>query len=253
MADIRLSQLPAQGIATGNHLVATTGTVTFKVLANATNTASTVVIRDASGNAGFNGITGNTVTAVNGNFSGTVTAGFLKGDGSQLTNLPVSDGVPVGTIILYGSIFPPDNYVTCDGRALSRSTYNSLYSIIGTSFGSGDGSTTFNVPDMRGRVPVGVGAGAGLTNRVMATRLGAETHQLTANESGLRDHTHRQSYGGCFRSAGGCESSNRSAQGGSSTAGSLTTQGVNGGAQNALTAHNNMQPSIVLAYYIKLT
>lgn len=55
----------------------------------------------------------------------------------------------------------PDNFVIFDGRAISRSTYARLYAALGTTHGVGDGSLTFNLPDMRGRVPAGVDAGAG--------------------------------------------------------------------------------------------
>jgi len=249
MADIRVSQLPSQAVGNNNFLIGTTGSVTFKVLTSNANTASSVVIRDAYGNSGFNAVNCNNVNAGRGDFTDTVKAAYFEGDGSKLTNLPITDGVPVGTIILFGSIFPPNGYITCDGRAISRSTYNTLYQAIGTNFGRGDGTSTFNLPDLRGRVPMGVGVGPGLSNRVIATNLGAETHLLTANESGIRAHSHHQTYGGCFRSAGGCESSNRSAQGNGGTQGGLIT--ANNAASNALATHNNIQPSLVLAYFIK--
>ena len=63
--------------------------------------------------------------------------------------------VPVGTILLYASVIPPDDsWLLCNGQSVNRSTYAELYHIIGTTFGSSS-STTFNVPDMKGRVPIG--------------------------------------------------------------------------------------------------
>lgn len=76
----------------------------------------------------------------------------------------------VGTIMEYAGIFPPDGWVVCDGRALSRTVYEELFDAIGTTYGNGDGSTTFNIPDMRGRVGVGtnstytLGSNGGTTN-----------------------------------------------------------------------------------------
>lgn len=72
-------------------------------------------------------------------------------------------GAIAGTIMEYAGIFPPDGWVVCDGRALSRTVYEELFDAIGTTFGSGDGSTTFNIPDFRGRVATGVGTCDGVT------------------------------------------------------------------------------------------
>ena len=66
--------------------------------------------------------------------------------------------VPVGVVLPYGGATPPNSlYLLCNGAAVSRTTYAALFAILGTAFGAGDGSTTFNLPDMRGRVLVGKG------------------------------------------------------------------------------------------------
>lgn len=65
------------------------------------------------------------------------------------------DTLPIGSIIPYGSTTAPVNWLVCDGSAVSRTTYAELFAVIGTSFGAGDGSTTFNLPNYKGRVPVG--------------------------------------------------------------------------------------------------
>lgn len=65
-----------------------------------------------------------------------------------------------GAIFMWPTNVAPSGYLALDGSAVSRSTYSVLYSMFGTTFGAGDGSTTFNLPDMRGRVPVGLGAHA---------------------------------------------------------------------------------------------
>jgi microcystin-dependent protein len=63
--------------------------------------------------------------------------------------------VPIGAILAWPGATAPTGWVLCDGSAISRTTYATLFAAISTSFGSGDGSTTFNVPDLRGRVMVG--------------------------------------------------------------------------------------------------
>jgi microcystin-dependent protein len=66
--------------------------------------------------------------------------------------------IPLGIVLPFaGSASPSGEWLLCDGAAVSRSTYQALFNTIGTAYGSGDGSTTFNLPDMRGRMPVGKG------------------------------------------------------------------------------------------------
>lgn len=67
----------------------------------------------------------------------------------------VGDTLPIGAIVPYGSTTAPTGWLVCDGSAVSRTTYSELFAVIGTSFGAGDGSTTFNLPNLKGKVPVG--------------------------------------------------------------------------------------------------
>ena len=75
-------------------------------------------------------------------------------DMNEIKNV-VNNNTPVGSISLYAGSTAPTGWLICDGSAVSRITYADLYSVIGTTYGSGDGSTTFNVPNLKGRVPVG--------------------------------------------------------------------------------------------------
>ncbi len=100
----------------------------------------------------------------------------------HLTNHPSGGAAVVGSLIMWVGAAAPSGWLLCDGTAISRSTYATLFAIIGESFGIGDGSTTFNLPDFRGRVPLGVGQGTGLTQRAMADTGGAETHTIIASE-----------------------------------------------------------------------
>jgi hypothetical protein len=89
-----------------------------------------------------------------------------------------------------GSVAPNSDWLICDGSAVSRSTYATLFSTIGTTFGTGNGSTTFNVPDMRGRMAIGVGTGSGLTARTLNGTGGVESVTLTGAQSGTSAHGH---------------------------------------------------------------
>lgn len=77
---------------------------------------------------------------------------------------PAPAAVPTGTILAYGGTSAPSGYLLCDGSAVSRSTYAALFAVIATAYGAGDGSTTFNVPNMVGRFAFGKAAsGTGST------------------------------------------------------------------------------------------
>jgi microcystin-dependent protein len=90
---------------------------------------------------------------------------------SKLATSVANALVPVGSILPYGgSSAPNSSWLLCYGQAVSRSTYSSLYAILGDLYGSGDGSTTFNLPDLRGRVPVGLdNMGGSAANRIQRT------------------------------------------------------------------------------------
>src|SRR3990167_2474748 len=100
------------------------------------------------------------------------------------------DDFPVGSVIQTGRTTAPANWLLCNGAAISRTTYATLFAAISTAFGTGDGSTTFNIPDTRGRIPIGAGTGSGLTARTLADTVGVETHALTTAQ--LPVHTHTQ-------------------------------------------------------------
>lgn len=102
-------------------------------------------------------------------------------------NIPTSDAVnsalssigasvPTGTIFIYGGSVAPDGWLVCDGSAISRSTYAELFSVIGTYYGIGDGSTTFNLPDMRDRFAQGAS-----TSNPIGTKLEAGIPNITAS------------------------------------------------------------------------
>jgi microcystin-dependent protein len=93
----------------------------------------------------------------------------------------------VGQIIMFGGNFAPQDWALCDGSLLQISEYDQLFSLIGTTYG-GDGQTTFALPDLRGRVPIGVGQGPGLTGYAPGQEVGLESVTLTMQQ--LAPHSH---------------------------------------------------------------
>lgn len=144
-----------------------------------------------------------------------------------------------------------NGWLKCDGRAVSREQYSELFDVIGTSFGVGNGSTTFNLPDTRGRVLGSIGTGTGLSARTLGQNVGAETHTLTVGEMPSHAHTindsgHSHTYvnnvgdqntDNAFASETAADQVDYNQTTGSSTTG-ITINNTGGGG-----AHNNMQPT----------
>jgi microcystin-dependent protein len=211
-------------------------------------------------------------------------AGFLRFNNGSYEFCDGSSWTLVNSVIgemkMYGGSTAPAGWLLCDGSAVSRTTYANLFAVIGTTFGAGDGSTTFNLPDLRGRSPLGAGQGSGLTSRALGQKIGAETHALSINEMPTHNHggsttgganlTHGHSAGdyGHSHTESYVTISSGGAQGGwgyvgtwagtstgyasiwVSNSGALShdhTIPSHGGGQ----AHNNMQPSTVINFIIK--
>jgi microcystin-dependent protein len=173
----------------------------------------------------------------------------------------------VGEIVDYAGSSAPSLWLLCYGQAISRTTYSSLFSVLSTTYGVGNGSTTFNVPDCRGRVTAGqddmggtsadrlTNLSGGLNGDTLGTTGGAESVTLTASH--LPDHSititdpgHTHSVSAPTSNAAGGTSGTVSAAISSTTTASNTTgitaafgTTARGGAQ---TAHNNVQPTIIV-------
>ena len=148
-------------------------------------------------------------------------------------------GVPVGSMMQYAGASAPGGWLICDGSAVSRTTYAALFTAIGTTYGAGDGRTTFALPDLRGRVAVGVDGRANrlASNDALGNSGGAESHILTVNEIPSHSHSLPWRHSGSHRRNG-------VAQGDS---GNAAETGSIGGGQ----AHNNLPPYLIVNHIIK--
>lgn len=154
----------------------------------------------------------------------------------------------------------PTGWLLCDGSAVSRTTYAALFSAIGTTYGTGDGSTTFNVPDLRGRVPMGVDGAAGriASNDALGQSGGSQTHTLTEAELPTHSHPGYNGYGFVMDEGGSAThfadpvpgavgNYNWNPPGSSPFPDEPTTTGDTGSSS----AHNNLQPYQVVNWVIK--
>lgn len=202
--------------------------------------------------------------------------------GANLTNLPSGDSVPTACVFPYAGTSAPSGYLLCDGSAISRTTYSTLFGIVGTTYGGGNGSTTFNIPDLRGRAAVGkddmggsaasrvTNAGSGVTGTTLGASggdqlLSAHSHaagSLGADSGGA--HTHGPGSGNYFVNASTLgtplglannevgpftdvgSGSTVTASGGTHTHTVSGTSGTTGAGGSA-----NLQPTIILNYIIK--
>ncbi len=149
--------------------------------------------------------------------------------------------VPVATILPFAGSVAPEGFMLCDGAELLASEYADLFSAIGSTYGVGQAAGSFKLPDLRGRSPIGVGQGEGLTERVVGASGGAEQHQLTVAE--MPAHTHEADFpvdAQIYQTGVATGKTN-------STPTTRPTQ-MTGGDQ----PHNNMQPFLVVNYIIKV-
>ena len=189
--------------------------------------------------------------------SGAVTLGGTEVTASAAEINVLTGGIstpPTAAIHMYGGTSAPTGWLLCNGAAVSRSTYSALFAVVGTTYGAGNGSSTFNLPDLRDRFAVGSGTtysagatGGAATHTLSTAEMPAHTHTATSTDSG---HTHNFAVGANadldndVGTSSGSGSTDTTASG---TANITTTIASTGGGG----AHNNLPPYIGLAFIIK--
>tara|TARA_R100000654_G_scaffold69053_1_gene98390 strand:+ start:272 stop:835 length:564 start_codon:yes stop_codon:yes gene_type:complete len=174
--------------------------------------------------------------------------------GANLTGI---EGTATGTILPWSAASPPTGFLECDGAAVSRSTYSALFAVVGTTYGAGDGSSTFNLPNLADNVAVGKSgtkalASTGGANTVAAAgtvggstanatlttaQLASHSHEVQGQKGGNQNHATLSRYGG-----GSLQTVATGSGGGHSHNMSATFSG---------TATSVVQPFLTLLYIIK--
>jgi len=178
-------------------------------------------------------------------------------DGANLTGI---EGIPTATIVPWSSSSVPSGFLECNGAAVSRSTYSALFAIVGTTYGAGDGASTFNVPDLQDNVAMGKSgtkalASTGGANTVAASgTVGGATANATLSTAQLASHSHSASTGSAsFQNnpGGGFQSTATTPGGTTGNAGSGTGHLHNLSATFTGSATSVIQPYLTIIYIIK--
>jgi microcystin-dependent protein len=182
-------------------------------------------------------------------------------DGAYLTGI---QGTATGTIVPWSTSTAPTGFLKCDGTAVSRTTYSALFAVISTTYGAGDGSTTFNLPNLEDRTAIGASvansksvAQTGGANTVTPTgNISGSTGSTTLTTNQIASHGHSvnaQSSSGCYNAMQG------GLNGGSGSGGGVNTGNTGGGQSHSHTLSANfvgssqstLAPYLVLIYIIK--
>ena len=168
----------------------------------------------------------------------------------------------LGQVVMFGGNFAPRSWMYCNGQLLSISQWSALFSILGTTYG-GDGRTTFALPDLRGRTPIGTGTGPGLSPHQLGQRAGSEYNYLNVAQLPAHNHTGSLHVSSADATQSAATNGSTIATPGTLSGRTCTaTQGWNAGTPNVsmnpasvqtgLTggnqAVNNMQPFLTLNY-----
>ena len=171
--------------------------------------------------------------------------------GANLTGI---EGIPTATIVPWSSASVPTGFLECDGSAVSRSTYSALFAIISTTYGSGDGASTFNVPNLSDKIAMGKS-----NNKALASTAGAENVTSTGNVGGsTANHTLSTPEIPSHSHPGGA-TSGYPAYGNSSSARPANTGSAGGGGSHSHNMSANftgdatsvLQPYLTIIYIIK--
>ena len=177
--------------------------------------------------------------------------------GANLTGI---EGIPTATIVPWSSSSVPTGFLECNGAAVSRSTYAALFAIVGTTYGAGDGASTFNLPDLQDNVAMGKSgtkalASTGGANTVAASgTVGGTTANATLSTAQLASHSHSASTGSAsFQNnpTGGFQGTATTPGGSTGNTGSGTGHQHNMSATFTGSATSVLQPYLTIIYIIK--
>ncbi len=178
--------------------------------------------------------------------SSKVCASAYYGSGSNLTGLP---SMPTGAILPWSVTVAPSGYLTCDGTAVSRSTYAALFAVVSSLYGDGNGSSTFNVPDLRGKFLAGFDAGTSVLTSVTVGMIEGNvignsggTQAVTLSVAQIPSHTHEIKTAG----AGGTDPATYPDRSNDTADGGYATSATGGGG-----AHSNIPPALIVNFVIK--
>jgi microcystin-dependent protein len=159
----------------------------------------------------------------------------------------------VGEIRMFAGNFAPAGWNFCDGSLLPISEYSTLFNLIGTTFG-GDGQSTFAVPDLRGRIPIHMGTGPGLSTRVIGELAGSETVTLIASQIPIHSHAPQgSSDAGTQTSPGGAVwASSGQARYSTTNPPAAAMNAQNVGQTGGNQPHENMMPFLTVTFIISL-
>jgi microcystin-dependent protein len=235
-SDLQLVSTHTDATAVHGATGAVVGTTNTQTLTNKTLTSPKInenvaVTATATELNVLDGITASTTEL---NYVDGVTSAIQTQINTLTSNL--SSAVPSGVISAYAGSTAPSGYLLCDGTAVSRTTYSGLFGIISTTYGVGDNSTTFNVPNLKGKVAVGRDSSQAEFDNLNDTG-GAKTVTLTTAQ--IPSHNHSSFIFG--------SGSGDSGLGPTTIANTNTTTGNTGGGE----AHENLQPYLVINYIIK--
>ena len=155
----------------------------------------------------------------------------------------------LGQIQTFGFNFPPRGWAKCDGQLLPIGNNQALFALLGTTYG-GDGRTTFALPDLRGRFPMHVGNGPGLSSRSMGRRSGTETHTLTVAEMPVHSHPVTADVGNKPSPVGAVPATANDGESNYSNSGTTTLNGATNAGNSQ--PFSNMPPFLVINFSIAL-
>jgi microcystin-dependent protein len=228
-------------LPTGNPVV--TGTTITSNWANTTLSDISTALTGSVAADGQTPITGN--LQMGGNLITGLGTGVASTDAVNVAQLATINSVITGTIQMWPTVTAPTGYLLCTGTAVSRSTYSALFAVIGTTFGSGDGSTTFNLPNYSDKFPIGSG-----TIGALAATGGSKDAIVVSHTHSITDPGHTHTYHD-WQYVGGAAGGGNVTGGATGTTNSATT-GISVNSTGSSATNANLPPYLSINFIIKV-